>query len=243
MKPHNRISNKLIWKILKARLKLWIKKQFKRVGKAIMWVLKPIGRFLVKKRYVGNYPKLREFILKSARIVAVVYIVSVPVFFQNIDSKEIATGALIDTKEKIIEIWTDFWIEKIVIERVGVSVQAEACDSPSDIADDSDLAREEMTESPSDSPEVSVGEFSAYNAEIGQTDSDPFTMASGKKVYEGAVANNCLPFGSKIELNGKIYTVEDRMNKRYGCEHFDLFFNSYAEAIEFGRQTLEYSVV
>lgn len=136
--------------------------------------------------------------------------------------------------------------EIIIIERVGVSVSsevAEAYDSPGDIADNSDLIGEEATESLNGSPEVSVGEFSAYNAEIGQTDSDPFTMASGKRVYEGAVANNCLPFGTQIELNGKIYTVEDRMNKRYGCEHFDLFLNSYSEAIEFGRQTLEYSVV
>lgn len=120
------MSNKLIWKILKARLKLWIKKQFKRVGKAIMWVLRPIGRFLVKKRYIGNYPKLREFILKSSRIVAVIYIVSVPVFFQNVNSKEIATGALVDTKEKIIEVWEDFWIEKIVIESVGTMVEAKS---------------------------------------------------------------------------------------------------------------------
>lgn len=168
---------------------------------------------------MGNHPKTKKVITVGFLVVVIGYVGAVNLYLLNGKT------------------------DRVIIERVGVSVQAEACDSPSDIADDSDLAREEMTESPSDSPDVSVGEFSAYNAEIGQTDSDPFTMASGKKVYEGAVANNCLPFGSKIELNGKIYTVEDRMNKRYGCEHFDLFFNSYAEAIEFGRQTLEYSVV
>lgn len=88
-----------------------------------------------------------------------------------------------------------------------------------------------------------VGEFSAYNAEVGQTDANPFVMASGKKVYDGAVANNCLKFGSKIEVKGKTYTVEDRMNSRYGCEHFDIFMWEKSEALTFGRQTIEYSVV
>jgi hypothetical protein len=54
-----------------------------------------------------------------------------------------------------------------------------------------------------------------YNAEVGQTDADPFTMASGHRVYEGAVASNCLPFNTKIRINGETYTVEDRMNSRY----------------------------
>ena len=67
--------------------------------------------------------------------------------------------------------------------------------------------------------------------------------ASGKKVYEGAVANNCLKFGSKVEIGGKIYTVEDRMNKRYGCDHFDIFVAEKSEAIAFGRKNLEYKVL
>ncbi len=85
-----------------------------------------------------------------------------------------------------------------------------------------------------------MGEFSAYTSEASQTDSTPFIMASGKRVYDGAIANNCLPFGNKVEVNGKTYTVEDRMNKRYGCDHFDIWFKSKAEALKFGRQQLEY---
>lgn len=55
-----------------------------------------------------------------------------------------------------------------------------------------------------------------YNAEVAQTDSDPYTMASGKRVYEGAVASNCYPFGTKIEISGLgIFTVDDRMNSRF----------------------------
>ena len=87
------------------------------------------------------------------------------------------------------------------------------------------------------------GVFSAYTASPEETDADPFTMASGKKVYEGAIANNCLPFGTKIEVNGVVKIVEDRMNKRYDCSHFDIFVASKDEAYEIGRKALTYKVV
>jgi len=58
-----------------------------------------------------------------------------------------------------------------------------------------------------------------YNAEVGQTDSSPFIMANGKRVNESAVASNCYPLGTKIEVkNMGIYTVEDRMNRRYTAD-------------------------
>jgi 3D (Asp-Asp-Asp) domain-containing protein len=64
-------------------------------------------------------------------------------------------------------------------------------------------------------PKMSV-KLTTYNAEEGQTDSDPFTMASGKRVYEGAVASNCHPFGTKVEIEGLgTFEVQDRMNSRY----------------------------
>lgn len=86
------------------------------------------------------------------------------------------------------------------------------------------------------------GEFSAYNAEEAQTDSDPFTTASGKRVSENIVANNCLPFGTKIKIGEKYYEVQDRMNSRYDCNHFDIFMNSHDEAIKFGRKQLSYQI-
>lgn len=56
----------------------------------------------------------------------------------------------------------------------------------------------------------------SYNAEVGQTDADPFTMASGKRVYEGAIATNCYPIGTQLQLEGLgTFTVEDRMNARF----------------------------
>jgi 3D (Asp-Asp-Asp) domain-containing protein len=99
----------------------------------------------------------------------------------------------------------------------------------------------EVAEEKAEETEREVGIFSAYNAEVAQTDADPFTMASGKRVYDGAIANNCLPFGAKVEVGGRTYTVEDRMNKRYSCDHFDIFMWSKADALKFGRRTLEYT--
>lgn len=50
------------------------------------------------------------------------------------------------------------------------------------------------------------------------------------------VANNCLPFGIKVFIKGKSYVVGDRMNSRYGCDHFDILMPDYDSAIRFGRQ-------
>ena len=42
-----------------------------------------------------------------------------------------------------------------------------------------------------------------------------------------------VPFGTKLMINGQIYTVEDR-GTAYG--HVDVFFGSHSEAIAFGVQ-------
>ncbi len=79
--------------------------------------------------------------------------------------------------------------------------------------------------------------LTAYSSTPDQTDSDPFTAASGKHVYMGMVANNCLPFGTKLKLTfadasmqekyGDVeFTVDDRMNSRYGCNRFDVWLDA-----------------
>ena len=78
--------------------------------------------------------------------------------------------------------------------------------------------------------------LTAYNALPEQTDSTPFITASGERVREGIVANNGLPFGTIVEIDGKRYVVDDRMNRRYGANHFDIFKWDYSEARRFGRQ-------
>lgn len=78
----------------------------------------------------------------------------------------------------------------------------------------------------------------AYSSRVEETDNTPFITASGKTVAEGIIANNMLPFGSKIripELYGdKIFVVEDRMHQRKGKYHIDIWFPEYSLAKEFG---------
>ena len=91
-------------------------------------------------------------------------------------------------------------------------------------------------------PEMS-GIFTAYNATVSQTDSTPTITASNQTVKDGIVANNCLPFGTKIRVNDRVFEIQDRMNKRYGCENFDIYMHEYSDAITFGKQTLNYEII
>lgn len=135
-------------------------------------------------------------------------------------------------KIDIIEMASDTPVKTVVIDNsqtpshVGTASAATQVDAP-----DNEV-KEELK-----------GIWSAYNAEPNQTDGDPFTMASGKKVYEGAIANNCLDFGTKVKVNGKVKVVEDRMNSRYDCDHFDIYMASYDAAIKFGKQELTYEII
>lgn len=88
------------------------------------------------------------------------------------------------------------------------------------------------------------GTFYSYNAEEGQTDGNPTITASSQEVREGIVANNCLEFGTKIEVDGiGILEVQDRMNSRYGCEVFDIFMWDKNESLQFGKKQLTYLIL
>jgi len=82
--------------------------------------------------------------------------------------------------------------------------------------------------------------ITAYSSTVGQTDDSPFITASNKDVRDGIVANNYLPFGTQIripELYGeKIFVVEDRMSRRKGDYHFDVWFSDYNQALTFGAE-------
>ena len=58
-------------------------------------------------------------------------------------------------------------------------------------------------------------------------------MASGKRVYEGSVAYNQLPLGTKIEIDGINYYVEDR------CAYdnvIDIYMNTVDKCNQYGVQ-------
>lgn len=77
-----------------------------------------------------------------------------------------------------------------------------------------------------------------YSSSIEETDDTPFITASGSSVRDGIVANNLLPFGALVRLpevfGEKIFVVDDRMNENKGYYHFDIWFPSKEEAVNFG---------
>jgi 3D (Asp-Asp-Asp) domain-containing protein len=89
--------------------------------------------------------------------------------------------------------------------------------------------------------------ITAYTSTPDQTDSTPDIGASGKHVYDGMIAANWLPFGTKVKIpalyGDKIFTVDDRMNKRYGYGRMDVWLDaSRAEAMKFGVKRVEIEV-
>lgn len=85
---------------------------------------------------------------------------------------------------------------------------------------------------------VTFAKVSAYTSDPLETDDTPTITASGSTTRHGIVANNCLEFGSEVEIQGKVYVVEDRMNSRYGCERYDIWMLDKVQAIQWGVQEL-----
>ncbi len=80
--------------------------------------------------------------------------------------------------------------------------------------------------------------ITAYSSTVWETDETPFITASGSMVKDGIVANNILPFGTKIripELYGdKIFVVEDRMHWSRSDYQLDIWFPENWQAKNFG---------
>ena len=89
--------------------------------------------------------------------------------------------------------------------------------------------------------------ITAYSSTPWETDDTPFITASGTEVRDGVVANNLLPFGTRIkipELYGeKIFTVEDRMAYYKSLYHVDIWFPYTSDAINFGVKSTSIEVV
>jgi 3D (Asp-Asp-Asp) domain-containing protein len=88
--------------------------------------------------------------------------------------------------------------------------------------------------------------ITAYSSTVDQCDDSPFITANGSTVHDGIIATNFLPFGTKIKIPGyfgdKIFTVEDRMNKRY-WQKIDVWFPDRQSAKEFGVRTLKVQII
>ena len=88
--------------------------------------------------------------------------------------------------------------------------------------------------------------ITAYSSTSWQTDDTPFITASGSEVKDGIVANNLLPFGTKVKIpdlyGDKIFVVEDRMSSTKSNYHLDVWFPEYEQALNFGAK-LAYVVI
>ena len=85
----------------------------------------------------------------------------------------------------------------------------------------------------------------AYSSTIDQCDDTPFITANGKTVYDGLVAANFLQFGSEVRFpehfGNKIFTVNDRMNKKYS-DRIDVWMPTREQAIRFGTRYLKVEI-
>ncbi len=83
----------------------------------------------------------------------------------------------------------------------------------------------------------------AYSSSPGETDSSPFITASGTRVRYGIIAANFLPIGTRVLIDGKEFTVEDRMSERFnGINIIDIWMPTQEDAIAFGTQRISISV-
>ncbi len=97
----------------------------------------------------------------------------------------------------------------------------------------------------------------AYSSEVAQTDSSPcipsmvgFNLCKHYQQHkiEDTIAANFLPLGAKVkfpELYGeKVFTVRDRMNKRYnGSARVDFWKSGTKEAKNFGVKSVKMEIV
>jgi hypothetical protein len=111
------------------------------------------------------------------------------------------------------------------------------------VADVHHPARESLLVPATYEPITIAVRVTAYNPVRDQTDETPYTMASGKTVYGGAVALSRdleadlgLSFGDLIEIDGLgLFRFEDRMHRRWR-RTVDILFFSPERAKRFGIQ-------
>jgi 3D (Asp-Asp-Asp) domain-containing protein len=86
----------------------------------------------------------------------------------------------------------------------------------------------------------------AYTSRPQETDDTPFIAADGTHVYDGMVAANFLKFGTKIRIpemfGDKVFTVHDRMNKRYDVK-VDVWMSELRPALQYGVRHVTIEVV
>lgn len=129
---------------------------------------------------------------------------------------------------RAINNWVDRLIEEV--DQIPVATVAEA----------STVEVKEVA----DNTKVVVATITAYTSSPDETDDTPFITASGARTGRGTIA--CPPkydFGTQVEIEGRQYTCEDRMNRRYHSqERFDIWVETKSEAYKWGIKEVEIKI-
>ena len=84
-----------------------------------------------------------------------------------------------------------------------------------------------------------ISAYTAHSDECGKGDG---ITASGVQAVAGrTIAMDGIPFGTKVEIEGHIYTVEDRFGGGY-TDRIDIYMDSKEEAFQWGRRMLEVKI-
>lgn len=78
--------------------------------------------------------------------------------------------------------------------------------------------------------------ITAYNENDGDTPGT--TMANGDEVRYGALANDVLPLGTKVEINGEIFEICDRFGGNHSIERFDMYLPTVEQCEAWGVQEI-----
>lgn len=68
--------------------------------------------------------------------------------------------------------------------------------------------------------------------------------ASGTRPVAGRTiaAPRNVPFGTRVQINNRVYTVEDRTARRYDGR-WDIYFAKHRDAVKFGKQRLNIKII
>ena len=90
---------------------------------------------------------------------------------------------------------------------------------------------------PAIAPETKTVWVTAYTSDPAETSDHPLITASGGMVYDGEVAANFLPFGTRIQIpslfGNKVFVVEDRTSAKFSGR-VDIWMSTIGKAIDFG---------
>lgn len=145
----------------------------------------------------------------------------------------------------IFGIWTSTKDFLHKIDNQNITVEKAETPSPPTTPEKEEVKEEKVEETPKKEEKPHLESLGVYKITAycackkccGKTDG---ITASGTKAKAGRTiaAPKNIPFGTKIMINGHIYTVEDRGGAIKG-KRIDIYFDTHEEALKFGVKNIE----